>query len=91
MKNPTFTGKELAEATRGSWRDGRLPAEAVAVYTDTRVAGEGRLFLALPGEKFDAHDYLAQAVAAGAGGALHPPRPGGETAGTVSGSGAGSR
>ena len=50
MKNPTFTGKELAEATRGSWRDGRLPAEAVAVYTDTRVAGEGRLFLALPGE-----------------------------------------
>lgn len=68
MKNPTFTGKELAEATRGSWRDGRLPAEAVAVYTDTRVAGEGRLFLALPGEKFDAHDYLAQAVAAGAGG-----------------------
>ena len=68
MKNPTFTGKELAEATRGSWRDGRLPAEAVAVYTDTRVAGEGRLFLALPGERFDAHDYLAQAVAAGAGG-----------------------
>ena len=68
MKNPTFTGKELAEATRGSWRDGRLPAEAVAVYTDTRVAGEGRLFLALPVQMFYAHVYLAQGVAAGAGG-----------------------
>lgn len=67
MKKATFTGNELTEATRGDWRDGRLPPEAISVYTDTRVAGEGRLFLALPGERFDAHDYLAQAVAAGAG------------------------
>lgn len=36
------------------------------VSTDTRTIVEGTLFLALRGERFDAHDYLGEAVAAGA-------------------------
>ena len=34
--------------------------------TDTRRIGRGELFLALSGENFDGHDYLAQAQASGA-------------------------
>ena len=36
------------------------------VSTDTRAIDEGQLFVALRGERFDAHDFLDQAVAAGA-------------------------
>jgi UDP-N-acetylmuramoyl-tripeptide--D-alanyl-D-alanine ligase len=36
------------------------------ISTDTRTVGEGDAFLALAGEKFDAHDFLAEAVAKGA-------------------------
>lgn len=37
------------------------------VWTDTRTIGRGDLFVALKGEHFDGHDYLDQAVEAGAG------------------------
>ena len=59
-----FTGEELAAATGGRWR-GTPAAEVVGVSTDTRRAGAGMLFLALAGERFDAHDFLAAAAAAG--------------------------
>lgn len=36
------------------------------VSTDTRAAAGGMLFVALRGERFDAHDFLDQAVATGA-------------------------
>jgi UDP-N-acetylmuramoyl-tripeptide--D-alanyl-D-alanine ligase len=36
------------------------------VSTDTRSVAAGQLFVALRGERFDAHDFLDQAVAAGA-------------------------
>ncbi len=36
------------------------------VHTDTRTLRAGDLFVALRGERFDAHDYIAQAYAAGA-------------------------
>lgn len=40
------------------------------VSTDTRKLGPGALFVALRGERYDGHDYLAQAKAAGAVGAM---------------------
>ncbi|WP_094851856.1 bifunctional UDP-N-acetylmuramoyl-L-alanyl-D-glutamate--2,6-diaminopimelate ligase MurE/UDP-N-acetylmuramoyl-tripeptide--D-alanyl-D-alanine ligase MurF [Bordetella genomosp. 10] len=40
--------------------------QAVGVSTDTRTLSEGQVFVALSGENFDGHDYLAQARAAGA-------------------------
>lgn len=43
--------------------DGARTAE---VSTDTRSMGAGALFVALAGEKFDAHDHLEKAVNAGA-------------------------
>ena len=37
-----------------------------AVSTDTRTVREGDLFVALKGEKYDAHDFLGDAIASGA-------------------------
>ena len=36
------------------------------VWTDTRTIAQGDLFVALVGERFDAHEFLRQAVASGA-------------------------
>ena len=48
--------------------DGATPL--ARVHSDTRTLREGDLFVALRGERFDAHDFLAQARAAGAVAAL---------------------
>src|SRR5438093_7728055 len=40
------------------------------ISTDTRALLPGSLFVALKGERFDAHDFLAAAAAAGATGAV---------------------
>ena len=40
--------------------------ELARVHTDTRTLQNGDLFVALKGERFDAHDFLPQAQAAGA-------------------------
>ncbi len=49
-----------------------LPAELdySAISTDTRTIPAGALFVALRGERFDAHDFLAKAVEAGAAAAI---------------------
>jgi len=45
-------------------------AEALRVVTDSRSIEAGDLFVALKGDQFDAHDYVAQALAQGAVGAI---------------------
>ncbi len=45
-------------------------AEFTAVSTDSRAIKRGELFVALKGEHFDGHAFLAQAAAAGAAGVL---------------------
>jgi UDP-N-acetylmuramoyl-tripeptide--D-alanyl-D-alanine ligase len=54
----------LAAALLGDDREIR------GVTTDSRSVQAGDMFVALRGERFDGHDYLAQAAAAGAAGAL---------------------
>ena len=64
---PRFTCDDVQRITSGRWlREGRGDAPQ-AVSTDTRQLGGGELFIALRGERFDAHDYLAEAVRRGAG------------------------
>ena len=48
------------------------------VATDTRTLEPGQLFVALKGPRFDGHDFLAEAAARGAAGAVvdRPSRPG---------------
>ena len=59
-----FPAETLEKILCGTWKNGR--ADVDGVYTDTRADGKGKLFVALTGEKFDAHDFLAQAVGSGA-------------------------
>jgi UDP-N-acetylmuramoyl-tripeptide--D-alanyl-D-alanine ligase len=56
----TFPG----ERARGQWPRGSTTVRGVS--TDTRHIDAGALFVALAGERFDAHDFLAEAVSKGA-------------------------
>jgi len=57
---------EIADAVRGELA-GADPAAVVdgAVVIDSRAAGPGGLFVALPGEHVDGHDYVGTATSAG--------------------------
>ncbi|MDH5264868.1 MAG: UDP-N-acetylmuramoyl-tripeptide--D-alanyl-D-alanine ligase [Betaproteobacteria bacterium] len=70
---------DLDEAARAT---GGIPAgERVGfsgVSTDTRSLSPGDLFVALPGEQFDGHDYVPQAIGRGAAAALVSRRVGSE-------------
>ena len=46
------------------------PVTFARVTTDSRAIADGDLFVALKGERFDGHDYVAQALAAGAAAAI---------------------
>lgn len=62
----TRTIQQIADACGGALPTG-APALAVnRLVTDTRGLAPGDAFLALRGERFDGHDFLAEAVAAGA-------------------------
>lgn len=65
---------KIAEAVDGRLRgSGRSSARAVS--TDTRTLEPGALFVALRGERFDAHDFVADAVAKGAVGCILEEEP----------------
>ena len=64
---PLWNPKELVNATDGELR---APFEAAGVSIDTRTLQPGDLFVALVGEHRDGHDYVADALARGAAGAL---------------------
>ncbi len=60
------SGNGVAESAHGH-RYPRGPGAIAGVSTDTRACTPGDLFVALRGERFDAHDFLRDALAAGAG------------------------
>jgi UDP-N-acetylmuramoyl-tripeptide--D-alanyl-D-alanine ligase len=62
-----FVVEALGETLRGQGGTERAFRRAVI---DTRIAGEGDLFVALPGEQSDGHLHAAAAVEAGASGCL---------------------
>lgn len=63
--DPFWTGARVAEALEVK-APAAAPASYTGVATDTRHITGGELFVALKGERFDAHDFLAQAHARGA-------------------------
>ena len=66
MYDVSFTLHELLRATGGRLVGDGAPTAVESVFTDTRETARNGLFVAFSGETFDAHDYLAQAVANGA-------------------------
>ncbi len=69
MSGPIFTAGELLRALHGEAR-GALPARVDGVSTDTRTLESGALFVALRGERFDAHTLLGEAAGRGASAAV---------------------
>ncbi|MDN2502799.1 UDP-N-acetylmuramoyl-tripeptide--D-alanyl-D-alanine ligase, partial [Nocardia nova] len=63
-----MTLREIAEIVGGTLHDVSDPAVTVtgAVEFDSRRINSRDLFLALPGEHVDGHDYAGKAVASGA-------------------------
>ncbi len=71
-KTTFWSWDRVAQALRAH-ADENLPRGAQTfgrVWTDTRTIEPGDLFVALSGERFDAHDFLKDAVAKGASGVV---------------------
>ncbi len=66
---PLFTAADVERAT-GAAAPAGAPAAFAAVSMDTRSIPAGALFVALKGERFDAHAFLGEAKARGAGAAV---------------------
>lgn len=75
-----FTGADIAAATGG-----RLVADGPAgpILTDSRRLAAGAWFVALTGDRFDGHDFLSHAAAAGCAGVLVSREPDAWTRGLV--------
>ncbi|HNT56409.1 MAG TPA: UDP-N-acetylmuramoyl-tripeptide--D-alanyl-D-alanine ligase, partial [Syntrophales bacterium] len=59
---PAFSVGEIVRATGGSLEVGKTDARAFGVSTDSRTVEAGNLFVALRGDRFDGHDFLAKAA-----------------------------
>jgi len=69
LSSPFWTLDRVAAALE-QCATARLPRGSTSlagITTDTRSLDPGELFVAIRGERFDGHDYLAAAVSAGAG------------------------
>ncbi|OAL75973.1 UDP-N-acetylmuramoyl-tripeptide--D-alanyl-D-alanine ligase [Acinetobacter terrae] len=61
-----WTAAQLADATQGYWLNEKVPQGNIKrILTDSRDAEKADAFLALQGERFDAHDFVAQVAANG--------------------------
>ena len=76
----TLTGRELAAATHGELV---CDGPGGPIITDTRRLVQGSWFLALRGDRFDGHDFLAHAGAAGCAGIVAEQAPEGWSLGFV--------
>jgi len=65
----TFDPADLAKWCGGQWTP-CLPVKIQSVVHDTKKVEPGALFVALRGARFDGHDFVVQAVGAGAVAAL---------------------
>lgn len=65
-----LTAAVVARATGGRVTGGDPATRFAGVSTDTRTLAAGALFIALSGDRFDAHEFVGQAVAAGATGVV---------------------
>ena len=63
-----WTLQEVAVATDGDLVGTDAAVDVIGI--DSRTVADGELFVAVPGERFDGHDYAGAAVRAGAIGAL---------------------
>lgn len=65
-RNMEWTVTRLVTASGGRLVQGGSGESLRRVSTDTRTLGPGDIFVALPGERFDGHDFLSVAAGRGA-------------------------
>ena len=65
-----WTVSDVLKATNGRVLSGDESVRFEGVCTDSRTVRTGDLFVAIPGEKFDGHDFLGEAFKKGALGAI---------------------
>src|SRR5262245_66149410 len=63
---PLWSVEAMAAAMRAA-PAGRLPASVPGISIDTRTIAAGEAFFAIKGDNRDGHDFVAGALAAGAG------------------------
>ncbi len=61
-----LTLQQILAATQGRLLQGRAEQPVTAVIIDSRLAGPGSLFVPLAGSRADGHEYIADALGAGA-------------------------
>ena len=66
----THTPLSVLSQVSGAQTVGQLPREFTRVHSDTRSLQSGDFFIALQGERFDAHDFLHRLPALGVSAAL---------------------
>jgi len=69
-QNPSWTLADVLLATGGRFLSGATDTVFRRVVTDSRQVEPGDLFVALPGERFDGHTFVVEAVRRGAAGVL---------------------
>lgn len=62
-----FNLKELISATQGQTSSKKSVKRFCGVSIDTRKIREGEVFVAIPGKRFEGHDFIDEAVKKGAG------------------------
>ncbi|HEY6361219.1 MAG TPA: UDP-N-acetylmuramoyl-tripeptide--D-alanyl-D-alanine ligase [Vicinamibacterales bacterium] len=73
MSEVRLTVRRVADAVRGRITSGDQGLAIENVVTDTRTLQPGDFLVALRGPRFDAHDFVADALAKGAVGAMVEP------------------
>jgi UDP-N-acetylmuramoyl-tripeptide--D-alanyl-D-alanine ligase len=76
-----LTAGEIADATGGRVLSGSHDRRIESVSIDSRTVAAGQLFVAIRGDRFDGHQFVAAALAAGAAGAVVSEATGGHEAG----------
>src|SRR5262245_27355807 len=67
---PTWNVAEIVQRTQGVLTWGDLQRQVQGVSTDSRTVPAGALFVALRGEYFDGHQFIAAALQRGAAAVL---------------------
>jgi UDP-N-acetylmuramoyl-tripeptide--D-alanyl-D-alanine ligase len=71
-----FSAEEIMDITGARLALGLMPDDSAEVHTDTRTLPEGAWYVALPGKKYDGHDFLGDAFSEGAIGCIVGERSG---------------
>ena len=66
LSSLTMSLQEITDSIPGATLQGSADLTVTGISTDTRNIPAGSLFFALRGERFDAHDFIPEALASGA-------------------------